>query len=74
MKNLIISLCIGCMFFGSNKALACLSSPEPTGRAVKRLRKESTAIFVGIVKEVTKEKDGYTATFVVHEWWKGTRS
>jgi hypothetical protein len=70
----VIFVCICFVVFDANAALACLCKPESPTRAIKRLRKTATVIFVGTVKEVRKEvKDyqiGYWATFKVKQSWK----
>ena len=70
--RVVVSL-IMCVFFalvGPNEALACLCKPEPVRQKIKRLQKESTAIFEGTVKSVTKEKLSYRATLTVRKQWK----
>ena len=69
-----IFICICIVVINANAAWACECKAESPSRAIKRLRKTATVIFVGTVTEVRKEvKDyhiGYWATFKVKQSWK----
>jgi len=71
-KLFILSLF--CIFLYSTETLACLCKSESPKKAIKRLQKESSEIFIGTVKEVVREKvNYYKATFTVEKSWKGNR-
>lgn len=69
-----ILICIGLVALNANATVACECKAESPSRAIKRLRKTATVIFVGTVTEVRKEvRDyhiGYWATFKVKKSWK----
>lgn len=67
---ILLTVCAILTFLNPSESLACLCKSESPRRAIKRLQKESTAIFVGTVKTVTKEKLGYRATLIVQKLWK----
>lgn len=63
----------------ANEASACLCKAEPASRQIARLRKQSTAIFVGKAKDVTKEMSAsgriaYRAVLEVEQSWKGAET
>lgn len=67
---ILFTLCVGCALFSPAQSLGCLCKSEPVSKTIKRLRKESNAIFVGTVKAVAKDEMGYKATFIVEKTWK----
>lgn len=71
MKRLLLfTLPVCVMLLHADTSLACLCKPETTSRAVSRLRKEATIIFLGTARDVVKEGRSFRATFTVEKQWK----
>lgn len=65
-----VILCLSFTLLTPNEILACLCKPEPVRQKIKRLQRESAAIFEGTVKSVTKDNLRYRATLTVKKLWK----
>lgn len=76
MKTFLVTvICLLGILLSVQTASACTCKPGSAQSTIKRLRKESAAIFVGKVRQITREFKDYRLTlkvsFSVEQTWKG---